>query len=113
MHPQGAGDDLLPFCLSSGGTVTFSTCGGASWDTYLRIYDTVPGSQLASNDDSCGLQTTLTKALSVGCYVLVVEGFSTHAGAYTLTVGCSSGAVIGVEPPSLWTPQEYYSRQEF
>ena len=93
-----AGDDLLPFCVSAAGTVTFSTCGGASWDTYLRIYDSVPGTQLVSNDDSCNLQSTLSHALGVGCYVLVVEGFSSNEGAYTVAASCSGGAVLGSTP---------------
>jgi len=48
---NAASDDLIPFCVTSPGTMSISTCGGADWDTVLRIYDTVPGTQLAENDD--------------------------------------------------------------
>jgi hypothetical protein len=77
-----------------GNIVTFSLCGGATWDTYLRLYDncpTDPGAvQLAFNDDFCGLQSEITYTLDVATYWLVVEGFSSGSGAYTLTVSCTT-----------------------
>ena len=33
---------MLPFRVSAYGTFKFSTCDGANWDTYLRIYKTLP-----------------------------------------------------------------------
>ena len=78
---DAAPDGLHPFCVTTPGNFTFSTCGGATWDTHLRLFDQVPGgTELAENDDSCstGYQyaSTLTASLGVGCYVLAVEGFA-------------------------------------
>mgnify|MGYP001985024340 CR=1 FL=1 len=77
---DAAPDGLHPFCVTTPGTFTFSTCGGATWDTHLRLFDQVPGgTELAENDDSCdGYQyaSTFTYNFVVGCYVLVVEGYT-------------------------------------
>lgn len=61
--------------MAAGATYTISTCDSTSTDTYLRLHDTA-GSQLASNDDSCDYQSTITytattngvRVLSLGCY---------------------------------------------
>lgn len=75
-----------------GAVYTFSLCGGATWDTYLRLYDRCPTDagavELAFNDDFCSLQSQLEYALNVGTYYLVVEGYGSASGAYTLSVGC-------------------------
>jgi len=74
--------------------VTFSLCGGSTWDTYLRVYDRCPTDagavQLFANDDFCGLQSELTAILPVATYYVVVEGYSSASGAYTMNVTCAT-----------------------
>ena len=103
---NNAPDELHPFCVTTPGTFTFSTCGGATWDTHLRLFDQVPGgTELAENDDSCGTgcaygcqyASTLTTSLGVGCYVLVVDGYDTYEGSYELSVSCDAGGELGGE----------------
>jgi hypothetical protein len=44
----------------AGNTYTFSTCGGATWDTQITLYNNAGGGALGYNDDACGLQSTVT-----------------------------------------------------
>src|SRR5690606_12316209 len=69
--------------------VTVSLCG-SSYDTYVRVFsDCTLSTQIAFNDDACGLQSEVT-FLSDGTstYVIMVEGFSSNTGAYTIDVSC-------------------------
>ncbi|MBU1240642.1 PPC domain-containing protein, partial [Myxococcota bacterium] len=61
--------------LSANATYTISTCG-ASGDTYLRLKNS-SGTQVAYNDDGCGLQSAMTYTPSV-------------TGTYTINAGCFS-----------------------
>lgn len=88
-----APDDIYVFTNTlPGANVTLSTCGGATWDTWLRVYNMCPMSpsavQIASNDDACGLQSQLTFAAGLATYYVVVEGYSSSFGPYTLNVSC-------------------------
>lgn len=72
--------------------VTFSLCG-SSYDTYLRVFDACGGNEIATNDDSCGLQSEVSfLSDGVSTYYVMIEGFSSDSGAYTLEVTC-------VQPP--------------
>jgi hypothetical protein len=54
-------------------TVTASVCPSSfSGDTYLRAY--INGNQLASNDDSCGVGSSVTFNMTVGSTVIIAEG---------------------------------------
>jgi len=73
--------------------VTVSLCG-SFYDTYLRVFsDCTLSNEIASNDDSCGLQSELT-FLSDGTstYIIMVEGYDINAGEYVINLSCS-------EPP--------------
>ena len=101
-----APDNFILF-TNTGGTnvVTFTLCnGGSTWDTYLRLYDMCPtnpsATQLALNDDSCGLQSLMTATLNDGTYYVVVEGFSSGFGPYTLDISC-----VPYVPPTYTTCQ--------
>ena len=48
-------------------------------------------------DDSCGLQSSIVRALQPGLYTLIVEGYYNNEGTYTLTTTC--GAVPATVPP--------------
>jgi len=95
-----ASDDLIyAVTVGCAGSYTFSTVGGATWDTYLYLTTAQGGggTVLAFNDDfdlSNGvLQSTMTAALTAGTYYVVVEGFSsTSSGAFTLNVSGTGSA---------------------
>ena len=74
----------IPEC----GDYTFTTCGGASWDTYLYLRTAAcGGSSIAFNDDACGLQSSVTSFLTSGTYYIHVEGWSASSqGAFNLSV---------------------------
>ncbi len=118
----GAQDDVLPasFCLSSGsnfkgvwykfntanpggGVVTISTVGGASWDTYLRVYEGNSCAALTcvtANDDFVGLQSQVTfTAVANQDYYVLLTGWGNSAGnygPYTISTTC----VLCSAPPS-------------
>ena len=55
-----SGRRAFTFNATAGSTYTFSTCGNTSVDTYLRLYSGNGGTLLVSNDDDCGLQSTIS-----------------------------------------------------
>ena len=58
-----ASNHIYEFTVPAGftGGFTFSTCNGTGgWDTYLRVIDPSSGQQIAHNDDSCDLLSTVT-----------------------------------------------------
>ncbi|MCB0399910.1 MAG: hypothetical protein KDD26_09875, partial [Winogradskyella sp.] len=103
-----AGNDSNDVFYSLAGTadgeeVTVSLCG-SSFDTILTVLDSCDGSVVASNDDSCSLQSELTfTSDGATTYIILVEGFfSTFSGTgasgdYTLAVTC-------VPPPACVEP---------
>jgi hypothetical protein len=72
---------------AAGQTIAVGTCTlpGASGtgDTYLRLYDAT-GSQVAYNDDRCGLLSSLTYVVPAG-----------KAGTYQVRAGCYSSGTCG------------------
>ena len=74
--------------------VTVSLCG-SSYDTYLRVFtDCTLSTEIAFNDDSCGLQSELTfTSDGTTTYVIMVEGFSANVGDFVIDITC------GTPPP--------------
>jgi hypothetical protein len=71
---------------TSSGLVTISLCG-ISFDTTLAVYDGCGGTELACNDDFCGLQSELAVNLTAGTtYLIRVAGYDGDTGNYALTV---------------------------
>lgn len=69
--------------------VTASLCG-SSFDTFIRVFDACGGNEIASNDDSCGLQSELTfTSDGTSTYLIMVEGFASGSGDFTLEISCS------------------------
>ncbi|MEO1433950.1 MAG: CUB domain-containing protein, partial [Bacteroidota bacterium] len=69
-------------------TITLTTCNGSDYDTRLRLLDAA-GVEVATNDDDCGLQSTISDFDVIGgdTYFAVVEGFNGLSnGNYTLDV---------------------------
>jgi hypothetical protein len=113
------GADLwYDFIPSACGEVTVSTCGQATFDTRLAVYqgcacdDGLPGTLIACNDDEvgcAGLTSELQfQAQAASCYKIRVGGFGSAQGAGTLTLDqvetacldCPSGEVLWIDPPS-------------
>lgn len=99
-------DDAIQCADSGVGAMQISSCGSA-YDTWLFLYDTA-GNMLYSCDDcgACGVQTIMDvpQGLVAGDYVLIVEGYSTAYGAYTLSITCN-GEQFTPSPSPLPTKQ--------
>ena len=77
--------------------VTISLCG-SSFDTYIRIFDACGGTQIAYNDDSCGVQSEVTfTSDGTTTYYIMVEGFSSSSGAFDL----SASSILGIDDVDL------------
>ncbi len=93
-----APERVFAWTAPASGMATFSTCGDATaYDTilYLRA-DTCGGAELGCNDDTTGCGTgepstyhgsRIARAVTAGqLYFIVVDGYDTAAGPFTLTV---------------------------
>jgi hypothetical protein len=85
------------FVVGNGGLLTVETCGGiTNYDTKLHLYSGNCGALVCEdgNDDACGLQSRVSTVTSPGqLYYVLVHGFSSNTGNFTLT------ATLG-SPPS-------------
>ncbi len=75
---------------------TISLCG-SSYDTYLSLYEGPDCSTLTcidANDDDCGTQSQLTDVPTTPgtIYWILVKGYNTQSGDYTLTVSSEAPA---------------------
>lgn len=88
--------------VNCGDTYNFNFCnngGTASWDTQLTLLETNGSTELAVNDDYCGLRSNLSwQATFSGAVYILVTRFScnftsgqTGTLAYNVTTGTSSG----------------------
>ena len=87
------------------GRMSISTCG-SKYDTWLRLYSFDGATEIYSCDDcgDCGFQTVMNVPpnLTAGAnYVLLVEGFSSRSGEYTLSVSCATPTSMPTPMPSL------------
>ena len=87
---RGSVDWAYQWSAPADGTLTVSTCEGTSWDTYLYGFgaaDGCPGTELGSNDDSCGRQSTFDMPVTAGqAYNVLVEAFSVSTfGPFDIT----------------------------
>ena len=99
-----APDEWHQFTLAAAGEVTMSLCGGGTtYDSYLYLLADDCATQLAYNDDFCGLQSEITMGLSAGTYNLAVDGYSSNSGAYQLDITLGEPCVVTCPDPS--TPE--------
>ncbi|MGJ8666378.1 MAG: T9SS type A sorting domain-containing protein [Patiriisocius sp.] len=73
--------------------VTLSLCdGGTAYDSLIRVFtDCTLATEVANNDDSCGLQSELEfESDGVSTYYIMIEGFGNNSGAFSLAVTCAS-----------------------
>ncbi|MBM3974539.1 MAG: hypothetical protein FJ301_10620, partial [Planctomycetes bacterium] len=100
--PCAAGGNDVWFLYVSGaaGTLTVDTCNQAQYDSCIEILAGSCGAQtsLGCNDDSCGLQSSVTATLpSAGTYYIRVGGWNGQTGPFSLNVngpGGPSGTVL-------------------
>lgn len=100
----GRTNDYQPSCVSSStapdmaytwtapssGTYTFNTFG-SSFDTVLEVRQYNTGASLGCNDDSSGLQSSVSTSLAAGQTVLVVvDGYGASSGSFQLNIGGSA-----------------------
>jgi len=113
---QTAIDKDVWFCWTANctGTVTFETCGLTSVDTKIAVYDgcTCPATTLlACDDDTCGLQSSITFAAVDNASYLLRIGTSPGAPGgnaqfrISSTPSCGEAAVHTlISPPILMPP---------
>lgn len=88
-----AGNGVWYTLAGDGSSVTLSLCG-SSFDTKLAVYAGACGDLgcVASNDDFCGTSSELTFVASAGnTYYILVSGFSSNTGAFTMDIACECG----------------------
>jgi hypothetical protein len=78
-------------CPSASKTVTADTCTGTDYDSYLyaKRDNVQTGTQLACTDDGCGTNdaTISFTASGPGIFFIVVDGWTTNSGNYSLAYG--------------------------
>ncbi len=80
--------------VGTGTNNTLSLCG-SSYDTKIGVFSGTCAALVcvAGNDDFCGLQSQVTVPTTAGTtYYVLVTGFSTASGAYTLNRTCAPPA---------------------
>ncbi|MFN7014323.1 MAG: T9SS type A sorting domain-containing protein, partial [Bacteroidia bacterium] len=71
------------------GDITVSLCTNTSYDSLIRVFDACGGTEIISNDDSCGVQSSVTfTANGTSTYYIMVEGYSSDTGDFEMTVSC-------------------------
>lgn len=79
--------------VGNGGFATLSTCGGASFNTKLSVYEGGCGGLncVAGNDDFCGVQSQVViNAVSGTTYYVLVHGAGSATGTFNLSLYCTS-----------------------
>ena len=126
----------VPASAPPGGMLTLDTCNGTSWDTEIIVSTPLPGGRCptnssaftcaVANDDACGVQSRVSiPAIPGSSYGILVTGFGSSSGPYTLTwnygsqtspsssrthIGSRSGtASMMMTPSNSFTSQPSYS----
>lgn len=91
---SSAGDHTYQFTTTETTDITIDLCG-SSYDTEIHLFELTNGScdagPIASNDDNCGVQSSLTVSCAVaGTYVVVIEGAGGNEGAYDMDISLSN-----------------------
>lgn len=97
---SGAPDVVYKFTAPVTANYKFSLCDGTNYDSGLELYfftcpdEPTMDDYICGNDDACDLQSELSNIpLEMGDEILVVvDGYSTNTGSYTLTITADVGA---------------------
>lgn len=83
---SGGVDFVLRFIAPAAATYQFTTEGSA-YDTVLSLHDTCGAAPVQCNDDSIGLQSSVSLAMAAGQQILIaVSGYSGGTGNWTLNI---------------------------
>jgi hypothetical protein len=97
----GQFDVWFRFTPATSGPYSLSTCS-AAFDTILSLYDSCGGTEIACNDDSCGLRSSISVSLTAGTtYFIRIAGWGGAVGTGNLTIGipaandlCTGASVV-------------------
>ncbi|MBL8897880.1 MAG: hypothetical protein JNM84_09635, partial [Planctomycetes bacterium] len=94
---SGGADVWFSYTATCTGTLTLSTCGAASYDSTLQVFDGGCGalSSLGCNDDGCGGTTASQLQINVSqgtTYLIRVGGFAGAQGSFSIAVSCSGSS---------------------
>jgi hypothetical protein len=88
----GQFDSWYSYTATGSGVLTVNMCAGASFDTILSAYDACGGTQIACNDDFCGLQSQITFPITAGTtYKIALSGYNGQSGSGTITFSSQTG----------------------
>ena len=92
----GGNDVWFLYVAPGAGSLTVDTCGGA-YDSTIELFDGNLGcgslSSLGCNDDTCGLQSSMTATVNLGDAIYIrVGGYSSATGTFPLNVNGPSGS---------------------
>jgi hypothetical protein len=98
--PTAHKDVWFAWTATQTGTASFSTCGGVGVDTVMAAWPgpgCPAGTSLACNDDSCGLQSSISFSATAGSvYLLQLGAFSAGTGYVgTFVSGMQAGSGCG------------------
>jgi hypothetical protein len=96
-----AKDVWFKYTAPNSNDIIVNTCTGTTQDTVLAVFDACGGTRIACNDDSCGLQSslTLTGVTSGATYYIRVAGYgATPAGG----AGVLTLSQVVPPPPVQW-----------
>jgi len=116
---NAAPDVVYTWVATASGTLTVDLCG-SSYDTVVHVHENAIGNEIGCNDDFCGLQSTLSglAVTSGNTYIIIVSGYSSANGAYTIAVSmppppqpfdCPAGALHENEPACQDNYQDHYN----
>lgn len=98
----GAPDVVYSYTPTSNVVVDIQLCG-SSYDTELYVFQNNAATQIACNDDYCGLSSALLNVpMSVGnTYYIVVDGYNTSCGTYVIDITEDVPCIIDCPPGAL------------
>lgn len=92
----GGKDLWFSYVAPGAGSLTVDTCTGG-FDTVLELFDGNLGcgslTSLGCNDDSCGVQSSLTVTVNTGDTIMIrVGGYSSAAGSFPVNINGPAGS---------------------
>ena len=109
MLGSNSNEHYYSFTLTETSSVTVDGCD-ADFDIYLRIYNADLTQQLAERDDGgcdAGVSSTRSRiigyVLPAGTYNIIVEGYDSNQGSYTVGLTCALPTTTSGANPSTTT----------
>jgi hypothetical protein len=101
---SGSPDVWYSIALPEAASLTFQTCGGATWDTLLSLHSSCPGTtanMVGCNNTACGLMSSVSADLAAHTtYYLRVAGYNNLSfGPFVLTVSRTTPPPPPLPPP--------------